>query len=154
MRSMLRWTGLGVAIFLLGAQLVPVDRVNPPASGPLTGVPASVEQTLRRACYDCHSRETVWPWYSRIAPVSWLVAHDVAEGREDLDFSTWATLRPARQAKLLAKIVEEVREGEMPPVLYRVMHPEARLDDDAQSALVDWAERAKALVTPGEPAAR
>jgi hypothetical protein len=154
MRSASRWAGFGLAIFLLGAQLVPVDRANPVASGPLAGLPGPLEQTLRHACYDCHSRETVWPWYSRLAPVSWLVAHDVVEGREHLDFSIWTTLRPARQTKLLAKIVEEVREGEMPPHLYALMHPQARLDDGARAALVDWAGRAKALATPGEPAAR
>ena len=153
MMRLLKRGGLGLGLLLLVAQLVPVERSNPPAPGGLVEVPAPIADTLRRACYDCHSGQTVWPWYSRIAPVSWLVAHDVAEGREHLDFSAWTTLRPRRQAKLLAKIIEEVREGEMPTVLYRLLHPEARLDERDQAALVDWASRAGAALTRGEPEA-
>ncbi len=83
-----KWAIAVLIIALVAIQLVPVDRTNPPVE---TEVPATVEvrSILRRACYDCHSNETVWPWYSRIAPISWLVARDVREGREKVNLSTW-----------------------------------------------------------------
>ena len=141
---------LVLVVALALAQLVPVDRSNPPATAPfaLADVPAPVAGALRSACYDCHSRETVWPWYARIAPVSWLLAHDVSEGRETLDFSTWAAEKPRRRAKLLGEIAEEVDEREMPPTLYVLLHPEARLDDAARAALVAWARAERDRVTP------
>jgi hypothetical protein len=126
--------GLGVAI-----QLVPVPRDDRTGTTVTLDAPPAIVAALRDACYDCHSQSTVWPWYSRIAPVSWLVAHDVAEGREHLDLSTWSGLRPARRAKLFGEIAEDVEKGEMPPVLYRLAHPEARLDEATRSAIVAWA---------------
>jgi hypothetical protein len=92
----------------------------------VTGEPAWDSANTRtlasRACFDCHSNETVWPGYASIAPVSWLVQHDVDEGRAALNFSEWS--RPQKEAKEAAK---EVREGEMPPTAYRLMHAHARL---------------------------
>ncbi len=87
MRRIAKWTIAVLIIALVAIQLVPVDRTNPPVE---TEVPATVEvrSILRRACYDCHSNETVWPWYTRIAPISLLVARDVHEGREALNLST------------------------------------------------------------------
>lgn len=132
----------GATFALLGAaflaiQLVPVDRTNPPVE---TEVPASdeVRAILHRACYDCHSNETRWPWHSRIAPVSWLVAKDVREGREELNFSTWNRLRPKDRAKALRKSWKEIEDGEMPPLRYFPPHPEARLSDDDRALLLQW----------------
>ena len=139
MTSVIQRVALAAVLVLVVAQVIPVDRTNPPVTGDLVGAPAPVADALRRACYDCHSRETVWPWYSRVAPVSWLVAHDVAEGRETLDFSTWQSLAPRKKAKLLEKSVEEVEEGGMPPWYYAFMHPRARLDQAERTALVAWA---------------
>ncbi|MDQ2931377.1 MAG: heme-binding domain-containing protein [Gemmatimonadota bacterium] len=127
-------------IIVLGAvQLVPVDRTNPPVE---TEIPATaqVRSVLRRACYDCHSNETVWPWYSRIAPVSWLVAHDVHDGREELNFSTWNRYTTEQQLKKLKKSGNEVAEGEMPPSIYFPLHPDARLSADDRALLRAWAQ--------------
>jgi mono/diheme cytochrome c family protein len=130
--------GLGLAVALLAAQLVPVERTNPPVQADVVA-PPEVKALLRRACFDCHSGETVWPWYAWVAPVSWLVAHDVNHGREELDFSGFEADDAARQRKKLRETAAEVEEGEMPPWYYVLLHPEARLDDAAQRQLVDWA---------------
>jgi hypothetical protein len=84
----LKWSVVGLCVVFIMIQFVPVNRSNPPAQGDFRGSP-EVVSVLRRACYDCHSNETVWPWYSRVAPLSWVIAHDVNEGRAVLNFSTW-----------------------------------------------------------------
>ncbi len=133
--------GLGVA--LLAIQFVPVSRTNPPVRAPVQA-PAEVQALLKRACFDCHSHETVWPLQAYVAPVSWLVAHDVEEGREELNFSAWDQVDLRKVAKKLPK---EVGEGEMPPWFYVVAHPSARLTDAERKTLSDWA-RALPEVTP------
>ncbi len=140
MRTLLRAATIIFAI-VLGVQLVPVSRQNPSVTAPLAA-PAPIEATLRRACFDCHSNETVWPWYSRVAPASWLVAHDVNEGREHLNFSTWATLAPDEQKKRFLEIADEVGKGAMPPGIYTPLHPEARMGLQDINAVVEWARAA------------
>jgi cytochrome c551/c552 len=137
---------VGLAVALVAVQLVPVTHTNPPVGGDVAA-PAEVAALLRRACYDCHSNETVWPWYSRVAPASWLVSHDVEEGREELNFSTWADYSAKRRAKKLKETAEEVSEGEMPPWYYVLLHPEARLDDAERTRLLAWT--ADAGAAPG-----
>ena len=127
------------ALAAAGAQLVPVARTNPPAVADI-GAPAEIASVLRRACYDCHSNETQWPWYSHIAPVSWLLAHDVEEGRQKLNFSAWRRFGPERQARKRAQSIREVRKGKMPPWSYRALHPEARLTRTERNALMAWLE--------------
>jgi len=129
---------LGILVVaLIGAQAIRPERSNPPVENDVAAPPA-IALLLRRACYDCHSRETVWPWYSLVAPVSWLLAHDVREGRAELDFSTWAAYGPVKKAKKLRETADEVTQGEMPPWLYLVTHREARLTDAEHRALADW----------------
>jgi hypothetical protein len=130
---------LGVAAgVLLAAQAFRIDRRNPPVEHEIA---ASVElrDLLRRACYDCHSNATVWPWYGGVAPASWLLAHDVREGRRKLNFSGWGTYGSARRAKALRESAEEVAEGEMPPWYYRLLHREARLTPEEVATLRAWA---------------
>lgn len=141
----MRAVALGVAAGLVAIQLVPVERTNPPVTGEI-GPPPEVHALLRRACYDCHSHATVWPWYARVAPVSWLIAYDVREAREHLDFSAWTALPAAKRAKKLGQAAEEVGEGDMPLWYYLPLHPEARLTDDERRQLVAWFEAERALV--------
>jgi len=103
-------------------------------------VPGEVANLLKVACYDCHSNESVYLWYSYVAPVSWLVARDVRLGKEELNFSTWESNDKMRKAKLLDDIVEEVSDGGMPMAIYPLMHPEAKLKKEDRQAIVDWAE--------------
>jgi hypothetical protein len=130
-------------VVLAAIQLVPVSRTNPPVTAPVAA-PPEVQALLKRACYDCHSHETVWPAQAYLAPVSWLVAHDVSEGREELNFSAWDRVD---RKKIAEKLPKEVGEGEMPPWLYVVAHPTARLSDAERKILSGWA-RGLAEVKP------
>ncbi len=127
----------GVGILLLGAQLVRPAADNPPVADDVAA-PPPVDGILRRACYDCHSNETSWPWYASMAPLSWLVAHDVREGREEVNFSTWNAYDARARRKKLAKSAAEVSEGKMPPWYYLLVHPEARLGEAERTALRAW----------------
>jgi len=134
-----KWAAIAFCVAFIAIQLVPVSRTNPPVEGDFRGS-AEVVSVLRRACYDCHSNETVWPWYSRVAPVSWVIAHDVNEGRAELNFSTWDQLSTEKQAKAMKESWKEVAEGEMPTWYYVVLHPEARLSANDQSVLQAWSD--------------
>ena len=122
---------------LVVAQLIPIDRTNPPVTAEIVA-PSDVMTLLRRSCYDCHSNETVWPWYSRIAPISWLLASDVSEGREHLNFSRWEELPFERRAKKLRETADAISEGEMPPFYYLPTHPRAWLEDREKATLLNW----------------
>jgi len=134
---------LGVAAILIAVQFVPVNRGNPPVTGEISA-PPQVQAVFERSCYDCHSNETRWPWYSRVAPVSWLVAHDVEEAREHLNFSEWRAYSTEKQRKLREEVWEEVEEGEMPRWFYTPLHPEAALDQRDQELLRLWSGQAEA----------
>jgi hypothetical protein len=127
-----------LAALLLLMQLRTVDRTNPPVQADLVAPPA-VEILLRRACYDCHSHETRWPWYSRLAPVSWWLADHVRQGRADLNFSQWPLFDAEAQGLLLQDIEKQLEEGTMPLRSYALGHPEARLTDAEKTLLVEWA---------------
>ncbi|NOY50206.1 MAG: heme-binding domain-containing protein [Chlorobi bacterium] len=103
-------------------------------------VPDSVASLLTTTCYDCHSNETYYPWYSYVAPVSWLVARDVKEGRKHVNFSEWESLDKMKKAEILDDLVDEVSDGGMPMLIYPLMHPEAKLTKADRQMIVDWAE--------------
>lgn len=126
-----------MVVVIVGIQFVPVERSNPEVTGEIDA-PAEVAEVLQRSCYDCHSNETTWPWYSRVAPVSWMLAHHVNEGREKLNFSTWDKLNGEKQSEIVHEIWEETSEGEMPLRTYLLLHPSAKLDDAALETLRAW----------------
>lgn len=138
MKRPLRNLLIGIAIVLVGIQFVPVTRMNPPVE---TEVPVTpeVRTVLKESCYDCHSNETVWPWYSGVAPVAWLVAYDVQEAREKLNFSTWNRYDAKEQAHKVEEILEEVGEGKMPLPKYVRLHPGARITPGDMALLRQWA---------------
>lgn len=112
---------------------------NPPVTGEVQA-PAAVMQILRTSCYDCHSNETKWPWYSHVAPVSWLVRRDVNEGRRHLDFSTWASASDRYRARRLRfGIPHQMEEREMPLWYYTIIHRNAVLLDSQRLTLRQWA---------------
>ncbi len=121
-----------LVLIALAIQLIPVDRSNPAVVSDFDG-PAEVMQILRRSCYDCHSNEVEWPWYSHVAPVSWLVAHDVEEARDELNFSDWP--RFAGDEHVLKHISKEVEEGEMPLPVYLLAHPDAKVSAEELATL-------------------
>ncbi len=140
MKQILRIVGILVVIALVGGQAIRPARTNPPVTGEIVA-PPEIARPLEAACYNCHSNETVWPWYSQVAPASWLLASDVNEGRGKLNFSEWNLLPAAKQAKKFKKAAGEIEEGEMPPWYYLPLHPEARLSDADKAALVAWFKR-------------
>lgn len=120
-------------VMALAIQLVPYgrDHTNPPVLQEPAWDSPQTRALAQRACFDCHSNETVWPWYSSIAPVSWLTQRDVDEGRAKLNFSEWG--RGEQEAD---EIAEVIREGEMPMPIYLLQHPEARLSAAEKQALI------------------
>ena len=135
---------LAAAVVFAALQLANPARNNPPVKVDFIAAaspPAAVAASIRAACYDCHSRETTWPWYSRIAPVSWLIASDVNEGREHLDFSDWPP-EPGRAAKKLDRVNEVLDYREMPPKKYTLLHAAARLTETQRKEIMDWTDAA------------
>lgn len=107
----LKRSALGMCVAFILIQFIPVNRINPPVEADVSA-PPDVGSVLRRACYDCHSSETRWPWYSHVAPVSWVIAHDVHEGRATLNYSTWNRLSPEKQAEAIQESWEEGSRGQ------------------------------------------
>ncbi|HMZ60888.1 MAG TPA: heme-binding domain-containing protein [Leptospiraceae bacterium] len=100
----------------------------------------NVTEILRRSCFDCHSSEVRWPWYSYIFPLSSLIAHHIKEGREELDFSVWDSLSVKKRNSLADKIIEEIDKNEMPLKSYTFMHREAVLSSEDREILKNWAK--------------
>lgn len=142
----------GLAVLVI-AQFFQPERSNPrfDRSAAFVAVarpPRHIASILSRACRDCHSNETVWPWYSRISPVSWWIAKDVQKGRARLNFSEWDRVGPEMAQSRLRDVCEQVRQGEMPPLYYVPLHRAARLSQREIDALcVGWrVGRARASV--------
>lgn len=147
----LRWIGIALAIVVVGIQFIVPEKTNPPVDESQTihavvDVPPEIDSILRRACYDCHSNETKWPWYSNIAPVSWLLADDVAEGRRNLNFSTFASYPRKRAEHKLDMISVNVDDGTMPLPMYLLMHPGAKLTEEERDAIYAWADEQREIV--------
>lgn len=130
--KILKWLLL-VAVLI---QFIPFghSHTNPAVTGEPPWNSQETRELVRRACFDCHSNETTWPWYSNVAPVSWLLQRDVNGGRIHLNFTQWD--HPQKHAK---DVAEQVKEGEMPPWFYLPLHPTARLSEAEKQALIDGA---------------
>lgn len=146
---MKRWKIIlgGLLLMLLAVQLIQIDLPEVSQDNPgdiiKSGiVNQEVANLLKTSCYSCHSNETVYPWYSYVAPSSWLVARDVRVGREELNFSTWADYDERKMINRLDDIAAEVNEGEMPMPIYTLMHGSARLDNAQRELIVAWTEAA------------
>ena len=118
-------------LLLLGVvavQFIQPRFENPPVTGDITA-PAEVKAVLKKACFDCHSNETKLVWFDRISPASWLVAKDIQNGRNIINFSEWDKLNPAQQKDKFWEIVNHAASGVMPPKQYALMHPEVKLSE-------------------------
>ncbi len=145
MKKVLQWTGLFLTVAFLGMQLFRPDRTNPPVDESRTffaslPVPEDVKAIVDRSCSDCHSYNTRWPWYSNVAPVSWLVANDVVEARKHLNLSDFAQYPPLRALGKLDMMCENMQDGVMPLPNYVTMHPEAKLSQGDIDRFCDWVE--------------
>lgn len=127
-----------IVIAFIGIQFIEVDKTNPQVSADIQA-PPEVKKILRSSCYDCHSNETRWPFYSNIAPISWFIVDDVTDGRAKLNFSNWENLFSEKQDELKKKIWKEINEDEMPMSSYIYMHPDAKLGMPQKDILKKWA---------------
>ena len=130
-----------VAFIIL--QFFRIDKTNPPVDKKMDFLtikktPENLSKMIKSACYDCHSNETEYPWYANVQPFGWFLKDHIDEGRRELNFSTFATYEPLRQAKKLNKAAKEVKEGEMPLESYLLMHKEAKLNLDQKELLVTY----------------
>ncbi len=131
---------LPAAAAVVAMQVVRYPRTNPAVESDLVA-PPEVKNVLHHACYDCHSNETAWPWYTAIAPASWIIHHDVEEGRRRLNLSSWADYAedPGTRARKLDEISKAVASTDMPPWYYRMLHPDAALSGDQRALVARWA---------------
>jgi hypothetical protein len=138
-----KWLILPALLLLI--QVIRPDKTNPETAAPLSLTasrpPGHVQQLLQSACFSCHSNQTAWPWYSQVAPFSWVIADDVKRGRRALNFSEWERYDTAEKGHLLKETGEVLEEGEMPPWYYRPLHSESRLSQEQVASLVRWAEK-------------
>lgn len=132
MKKVLWRAAIVAALALAAAQFYQPSRANPPADpavsfAAVANPPKEVVAIVDRSCRDCHTHNTVWPWYSTISPVSWLVAGDVEKGRRKLNFSQWNLYGPEMSRIRMTEVCEEVKAGKMPLPYYTPLHPESRL---------------------------
>jgi hypothetical protein len=145
MKKALRLTALGLAGGLLGMQFVRSPRNDGAPDGPSSigaqeAVPAPVKQILERACYDCHSNRTVYPWYASVQPVAWWLNKHIAEGKGELNFSEFSAYDVKRAIHKLESVSDQVHDREMPLKSYLLMHREARLTDAERALVESWAD--------------
>jgi hypothetical protein len=155
MKRILKWIGIGLAVLVVVIQVIRPAKTNPAVNETQTmqantQMSREVASVLDRACSDCHSSKTTWPWYSQIAPVSWFVIRDVNEGRKELSFSDWGKYEPKRKARKLQEICDQVEKGEMPMKSYVLIHPTAGLSDSDKRLLCDWAKQERERVMAGQ----
>lgn len=110
--------------------------------------PDSLQQMIRTSCYDCHSNNTVYPWYSNIQPVAWWLADHVNEGKKELNFSEFATYAPKKADHKMEEVIEMIEKGEMPLKSYTIIHGDAKLSAAQQKAINDWAKEVRAQIQP------
>jgi hypothetical protein len=140
---MLKKILISLVVLLVAIQFIRIDKTNPPVDKSkdfitLTQPSEEVKGILVTSCYNCHSHETTYPWYTNIAPVSWWVKNHINEGRSHLNFSEWANYPEKRQQHKLEECIEEVHKGEMPLSTYTMIHKAAVLSPDQQSQLTAW----------------
>ena len=135
---------IGLGILLLALQFLKIDKTNPVASPEsdffvVTEAPDYVKNYFKNACYDCHSNQTSYPWYTNISPVSYWIKGHITNARENLNFSEWASQYDASgKSHKIRETIEEIESGHMPPKSYKWMHPEARFSDDEKLEVLTW----------------
>ena len=124
-----------LVVIIIGIQFIPVERTNPPVTSDIDA-PSEIKAIFKKACYDCHSNETNWTWYTKVAPSSFLAVKDVNDGRKHLNFSEWDF---NKESKYKEEIWDEIREEQMPPWQYKIFHSEAKLTQEEKNLLRNWA---------------
>ena len=148
--------------YVLIAVLVIIQFIRPKqnvSAGPFSNdistkfaVNDNVASILKQSCYDCHSNNTIYPWYANVQPVTWWLQDHVNEGKKELNFSEFASYTAKRQRKKFEEIKDEVKEGKMPLESYTWMHKNAILSEQQKAALYKWCDENLATLPPAEPA--
>lgn len=146
---------IGLLVAFVFIQFFRIDKTNPPVDQgmdflTIKNTPKGVADNIRNACYDCHSNETKYPWYSNIQPVAWFLKNHIDEGRRKLNFSTFATYEAKRQAGKLDEAAELVEKGAMPMDSYVLAHPEAKLTEAQKAEMVQYFKAASHQVVGAE----
>lgn len=136
MKKFIIYSLIILVIVFVGIQFIPVNLTNPPVGKELRA-PASVKEILVKSCYDCHSNKTKWPWYNKIAPISWIIKRDVIKGRANMNFTEWENYESIEQ-DMKEMILDAVKGGRMPPLLYRLGHPSATLNEEDVAIIEKW----------------
>jgi len=137
MKKILRISGFVLLGLFLAIQLKPVDRSNPSEIAD-SSIPDEVKTILKSKCYDCHSNESHWPWYSYVAPVSWWIADHVHEGRLEVNYSKWDTYSEDRKEDKIEETFDEVLDGLMPIESYLITHPDAKVTEEEIDIFDMW----------------
>lgn len=140
MARMISYTVLFLLLVSVAIQFIPADISNPGITYDIPTTPR-IKTVLKKACYDCHSNETVWPWYSKISPISWFVAGDVNEGRQELNYSEWDRYDGEEKLEMIRDSWKEIAENKMPPWIYVKMHPESALTIEERAVIYNWASQ-------------
>jgi len=146
---------VAIGLAFIAMQFFRPEKTNPVVDETKTiaaaaPMPPEVSAIITRACYDCHSHQTRWPWYSNVAPVSWFVIGHVNDARKHLNFSEWAAYDPKRMKRKLEEIKEEVEDGAMPLPSYLPLHPDAKLSPEDVQALSAWTIAERQRLAPGD----
>ncbi len=143
MKKRIKTILLGLLAVLVIIQFIQIDKTNPPHDSAKDFIsqqnpPQEVATLLQDACYDCHSHQTEYPWYTNVQPLAWWIKHHITDGRRHLNFSTWGDYNAKRKAHKAKELVELVSESEMPLKSFTLTHPEARLTKLQRKKMVDW----------------
>jgi hypothetical protein len=143
MSKWIKRIGLGLLAVLIIIQFFGIDKENPAIDTSkefmlLAAPPADVAEMIKTACYDCHSHESQYPWYTSVAPISWWISHHIEEGRAELNFSTWGEYPAEKAAHKAEEAAEEIEEKHMPIKPYLITHGDARLTAAQRERLSTW----------------
>ena len=156
---MLKKFGLGLLIALIAIQFFrPAKNINHQPDGiendisKVMPVPDNIQTILKTSCYDCHSNNTIYPWYASVQPVAWWMNNHIEEGKKEINFNEFASYNLRRQYKKLGEIIEQLKEDEMPLDSYRLIHRYAVLSEPKKLSLLNWAQALKDTMQQKYPA--
>jgi hypothetical protein len=153
LKTLMWWAAATILGAFAVAQFFPVKRTNPSAPSEqsiyqLEPVPPQVRHVFDTACNDCHSNQTRWPWYSHVAPVSWIVVHDVNSGREHMNLSTWGSYPAAKRDRKLEEVCEQLMNEDMPDTKYAWVHRQARISHEQRELVCSWIDTGRKPAPP------
>lgn len=127
-----------VVIQFFGPDRTTASNMTPDDINKKMQVPVNIQGIFKRSCYDCHSNETKWPWYSSVAPVSWVIADDITKGKAKMNFSEWGKMKESKQEERLSDICEQINEDKMPLPKYLLLHKDDALSKAEKDTIYSW----------------